>query len=102
MEAVLAGGNRANVTVATPLDNAEVNLQEGMLEGSDFVESQGRVHGGMPWRVYKQLDLREITFLIGFEPAHEGVGGKLGALPASVSQRSREIEIMRLQTCLAG
>ena len=102
MEAVLSGESRANVSVATPLDNTEINLQEGKLDGSDYVESLGRVQGGRSWRVYKSLDLREITFLIGFEPAHEGVGGKIGGLPTSVSQRSREIEILRLATCSVG
>ena len=93
---------RANVEVATPLDNVEINLQEGKLNGSDYVESMGKVPSGRPWRVYKSLDLREISFLIGVEPAHEGTFAQLGSgkpQPSNTDQayRARQLEMIKLR-----
>lgn len=62
----------ANPEKATPLDDTEISLQAGRLNGSDFVEGRN-VKTGRSWRVYKSLDLREISILYGLEAAWQGV-----------------------------
>ena len=105
LEKVLSGESRANVTIATPLDSTEINLQTGRLDGSDYVESKGRVNGGRPWRVYRSLDLREISLLIGVDPAHEGVFAEKGTgkpqLTNDQQARARVLTMVKLK-CLVG
>ena len=83
------------------LDNTPINLQTGKLNGSDFVEGVN-VRNGRNWRVYKSFDLREISFLIGQEPAWQGVYGQLGSgkpQPTSQQQarRARELAMVEMR-----
>ena len=100
------GGDKE--VVANPLDTVGLDLQEGRLDGSDYVESEGAVDGDewKKWIVFKSLDLREISFLVGVEPAHSGVFAELGSgAPQPTSQdqarRNREL-IMAEMRCLVG
>ena len=83
------------------LDDTPINLQDGKLDGSDYVEGIN-VKTGRNWRVYRNFDLREISFLIGQEPAWQGVYGQLGSgkpEPTSADQarRSRELAMVELR-----
>ena len=83
------------------LDNTPINLQDGKLDGSDYVEGIN-VKSGRNWRVYKSFDLREISFLIGQEPAWQGVYGQLGSgkpQPSSAQQarRARDLAMAELR-----
>ena len=91
---------RAVVNKTNPLDNTPINLQEGKLNGSDYVEGIN-VKSGRNWRVYRSFDLREISFLIGQEPAWAGVYGQLGSgRPEPTPQqqaRQRELTMVELR-----
>lgn len=95
---------RAVVENVSPLDSTEINTQTGKLAGSDYIEGIG-VKSGKKWKIFKRLDLREISLLIGHSPAWQGVYGQLGAgapQPSSQQQaRARELELVRLR-CLVG
>ena len=104
---------RAVVRDTTPLDKTPLNLQEGKLSGSDFVEGVGitknKKVSGVDWIVFRSLDLREISILTpNREPAHSGVFAQLGAGTPQLSQeqqarRWRERELLLAEaTCLAG
>lgn len=98
LEKAIETPNRGSEKV-TPLDNTEINLQAGKLQGSDFVEGRN-VKTGRSWRVYKSLDLREISILYGLAPAWEGVYARQDELGDS-EERSRayaELELL----CLGG
>ena len=89
------------ITKTNILDNTPINLQEGRLNGSDYVEGIN-VRSGRNWRVYKSFDLREISFLIGQEPAWQGVYGQLGSgkpQPTSQQQarRARELAMVEMR-----
>ena len=53
------------------------NLQTGLLDGSDYVEGV-HVPTGRQWRVYFQLDLREVSILVDTQPAWQGTFAELG------------------------
>ena len=87
------------VTKTNILDNTPINLQTGRLDGSDYVEGIN-VKSGRNWRVYKSFDLREISFLIGQEPAWQGVYGQLGSGkpdPSQRARRSRELAMVEMR-----
>lgn len=99
IEEVLEKSTRA-VEEATPMDSTEINTQLGKLDGSDYVEGHG-VKSGRNWRVYKSFDLREISLLVGVDPAWQGTYAQLGSgvpSPSSSQQarRARELELARL------
>ena len=87
-----------NTDKSKQLDNTPINLQEGRLDGSDYVAGRN-VKNGRDGIVYRSFDLREISFLIGQEPAWEGTYGKLGsAEPTSQEQaRARELAMVELR-----
>lgn len=94
--------SRATVEKVTPLDNTEINLQTGRLEGSDYVEGIN-VKTGRSWRVYKSLNIVEISLLQGLDPAWEGVyasadGVKRCKHQADIIQARAELEAI----CLDG
>ena len=83
----------------TTIDNTPINLQNGKLDGSDYVEGIN-VKTGRNWRVYKNFDLREISFLVGQEPAWQGVYAQIGSgkpVPSSADQARRERELIMLE-----
>ena len=86
---------------AVELDNTPINLQNGRLNGSDYVEGINP-KSGRNWRVYRSFDLREISFLIGLEPAWKGVYGQLGSgkpepTPNNQAWRARELAMVELR-----
>ena len=90
--------NRA-VEKVTPLDSTQINLQIGELDGSDFVEGRNP-KTGRSWRVYKQLDLREVSILYGLDPAWSGVYVRQDELG---NKRKRSLAHAELELlCLAG
>ena len=94
------GDTRAVVNNTNVLDKTPINTQEGKLNGSDYVEGVN-VKNGRNWRVYRSFDLREISFLIGQEPAWQGVYGQLGSgRPEPTPQqqaRQRELDMLELR-----
>ena len=103
LESAIDGELRA-VKTTTPLDKTPLNLQEGKLSGSDFVEGVGitknKKVSGVDWIVFRSLDLREISILTpNREPAHSGVFAQLGAGTPQVARqaRQRELDLMRLR-----
>ena len=99
LEAELNGGAQRAVRKTGVLDNTPINLQEGRLDGSDYVEGNN-VKSGRNWRVYRSFDLREISFLIGQEPAWQGVYGQLGSGkpdPNQQARRARELAMVELR-----
>ena len=53
------------------------DLQTGLLDGSDYVEAV-HVPTGRNWRVFFQIDMREISVLVDRDPAWEGTFAELG------------------------
>ena len=104
-EAIAKATDERAVEEVTPMDSTEINLQEGRLDGSDFVEGVA-TKAGRQWRVYKSFDLREISLLIGVDPAWQGVSAQLGTgkpqqTPITQARRSRELDMVRLR-CSVG
>ena len=92
-----------SVRETTPMDKIPLNLQEGKLYGSDYVEGVGitgnKNVSGLDYIVFRSLDLREISILTpNYEPAHAGVFAQLGTgTPQERQRRARELDLMRLR-----
>ena len=96
---------RARVAVMSSTDfEARVpdQLQEGLLDGSDYVEGLGITDNGdisgYNWRVYFNLDVREVSVLTpNVRPAWEGTVATLGGDPvANPDYRDRVIDMVKL------
>ena len=83
----------------TPVDTTEINTQAGRLDGSDYVEGRNP-RTGRSWRVYKSLDIREISILYGLDPAWSGVYVRQDDLGDSSARSKAYAELELL--CLGG
>lgn len=96
-------GPRSNVKTKRMTDTSEAGIKEldaeplptqsGRLNGSDWVQGTDP-ETGRTWRVYKSLDVREISILSGPDPAWSGTHAVIGDTPADIlpddSIRSRQ------------
>ena len=97
---------RARVQVMSSVDfEARVpdQLQDGLLDGSDYVEGLGITDNGdisgYNWRVYFNLDVREVSVLTpNVQPAWEGTVVELGSGDpmSNPAYRERELLLARL------
>ena len=102
LESKLGQSQRASVVTVTPMDSTDLPVQEGVLDGSDYVEGIGidnnnRV-SGRNWRVYKSFAVTEVSLLVGKAPAWEGT-------TATQTRSADELSLARMQLelmCLGG
>lgn len=82
------------VTNVGLLDERVPELQDGLLDGSDYFEGINPPTGRR-WTVYFQLDIREISILTpDVKPAWEGTFAEMGAGLPTNKARFREIDML--------
>ena len=82
------------VTNISALDERVPELQQGLLDGSDYFEGVNPPTGRR-WTVYFQLDIREISVLTpDVEPAWQGTYAELGTGTPPNKSRYREIDLL--------